>query len=61
MNEAFVQLRCPNCLKDWEENPTDLPDTKTTFTCPDCGEQERLAEFARTDRDLETLRDLQLE
>jgi len=59
MNEAFVQLSCPECLKDWEEKPMDLPAPDAEFTCPDCGDERRLAEFMRTDRDLELLKDFQ--
>lgn len=59
MNEVFVQLRCPECLKSWEETPIDLPAPDATVTCPDCSEQRRLAEFMRTDRDLETLKGFQ--
>ncbi|WP_335999904.1 hypothetical protein [Halorientalis halophila] len=55
MNEAFVQLRCPACEKDWEAAPTDLPATDAAFSCPDCGDQRRTAEFMRTERDLEIL------
>jgi predicted RNA-binding Zn-ribbon protein involved in translation (DUF1610 family) len=55
MDEAFVQLRCPACQKDWEETPTDLPVPGVEFTCPDCSESRRLSEFMRTDRDLEIL------
>lgn len=56
MEEAFVQLRCPECGKDWEETPMDLPDHAKNFSCPDCHATRRLAEFARTDRDLETIK-----
>jgi len=58
MNEAFVQLVCPECLKDWEADPTDLPSPEASFRCPDCDENRRLSEFMRTDRDLEVLREL---
>ncbi|MFB6142111.1 MAG: hypothetical protein ABEJ30_02075 [Halorientalis sp.] len=57
MNEAFVQLTCPACAKDWEESLPDLPDPAAEFTCPDCGETRRTSEFMRTDRDLELLRE----
>jgi len=58
MHEAFVQLRCPECLKAWEATPSDLPDLDAEFCCPDCGERRHLSEFCRTDRDIETLREL---
>jgi len=54
-----VQLLCPDCEKDWEKSPTDLPAPDTEFSCPDCGTERRTAEFMRTDRDLEVLKDMQ--
>ena len=57
-NEAYVQLRCPACEKDWESSPSDLPGPRTSFECPDCGTERRLSEFMRTERDLETLKRL---
>jgi len=59
MNEAFVQLSCPECMKDWEAKPMDLPARNEPFSCPDCGEQRPTAEFMRTDRDLEVLKEFQ--
>ncbi len=55
MRETHVRLLCPECTKDWERHPDDLPDPDDVFDCPDCNASHRLAEFARTDRDLETL------
>ncbi|WP_302080953.1 hypothetical protein [Salinibaculum rarum] len=57
MNEAFVQLSCPACDKQWEDEPTALHAPDTDFTCPDCGESRHPSEFMRTDRDLEVLKD----
>lgn len=57
--EAFVQLLCPECNKSWERTPSDLPDHDEQFSCPDCDATRRTAEFARTDRDLETLKRLE--
>jgi predicted RNA-binding Zn-ribbon protein involved in translation (DUF1610 family) len=54
-NEAYVQVLCPGCEKLWEESPTDLPGAQAEFTCPRCGHTRRVAEFMRTDRDLEIL------
>ena len=56
MVETFVRLLCPECRKDWQQNPTDLPDHRSNFTCSACGVTRRLAEFMRTERDLQTLR-----
>ena len=56
MVEAFVRLQCPECQKGWEENPAELPDHTAQFTCPSCETARRLAEFMRTERDLETVK-----
>jgi tRNA(Ile2) C34 agmatinyltransferase TiaS len=58
MHEAFVQLLCPECTKSWESTPSDLPGPDANFSCPDCHATRRTAEFMRTDRDLETLKNL---
>jgi len=55
-NEAFVQLVCPECNKDWEHTPSELPEHTANFSCPDCHATRRLSEFMRTDRDLETIK-----
>jgi predicted RNA-binding Zn-ribbon protein involved in translation (DUF1610 family) len=55
--EAFVELACPECGKHWEESLSELPDPKESFDCPDCGERRPLSEFARTNTDLEVLRE----
>ena len=59
MVEAYVRLLCPECTKDWESTASDLPRHDRTFACPNCQTNRRLAEFARTDRDLQTLKGLQ--
>ena len=59
MNEAFVQLSCPECTKDWEAKPMELPARDEPFACPDCEEQRPTAEFMRTDRDLEVLKEFE--
>lgn len=59
MVEAFVRLVCPECKKDWESTPTELPQHNNTFHCPNCHASRRLAEFARTDRDLQTIKGLE--
>jgi len=59
MEEAFVQLVCPECAKDWESSPSDLPQHDDMFHCPNCHATRRTAEFTRTNRDLETLKSLQ--
>ncbi|MFB6112519.1 MAG: hypothetical protein ABEJ58_00280 [Halodesulfurarchaeum sp.] len=58
-HEAYVQLTCPECRKAWEANPSELPSPDGTFTCPSCETNRRMAEFMRTDRDLQTLKRLQ--
>jgi DNA-directed RNA polymerase subunit RPC12/RpoP len=58
MHEAYVRLLCPECQKEWESTPSQLPDPRRTFHCPNCHNSRRLAEFMRTDRDLQTLKSL---
>lgn len=59
MVEAFVRLVCPECAKDWQEAPMDLPNLRTNFSCPSCHATRRLSEFMRTERDLETVKQFQ--
>ncbi|QIO23342.1 hypothetical protein [Haloarcula sp. JP-L23] len=59
MEEAYVRLLCPECTKDWESTPSELPTHNTLYHCPNCHASRRLAEFTRTDRDLQTLKGLQ--
>ena len=58
MEEAFVRLLCPDCTKSWESSPSKLPSAREQFRCPDCNTSRRTAEFMRTERDLETLKQL---
>ncbi|MDY6819764.1 MAG: hypothetical protein SVG88_13980 [Halobacteriales archaeon] len=58
MKEAFVQLHCSDCEKAWESTPSELPAHSEDFTCPGCQVTRRMAEFARTERDLEVLKQL---
>ena len=59
MVEAFVTLLCPECGKDWQENPSDLPELRTNFSCPSCHATRRLTQFMRTERDLESVKQFQ--
>lgn len=59
MDEAAVQLLCPECAKNWRETPRELPTTDSLFHCPNCHASYRITEFMRTDRDLNTLKLLQ--
>lgn len=56
--ETYVRLLCPECGKQWEAAPRDLPDHDRMFHCPNCHATRRTAEFTRTERDLETLKQL---
>lgn len=58
MRETYVRLLCPDCEKAWEESPQELPAAGDSFRCPDCRAEHRMAEFTRTDHDLETLKQL---
>lgn len=58
-HEAYVQLYCPECRKDWEQKPSELPAADENFDCPNCAATRRTAEFMRTERDLKNLKRLQ--
>jgi len=58
MEETYVRLLCPACEKAWEESPADLPQPNQRFRCPACDATRKTSEFARTDHDLETLKQL---
>ncbi|MGM0606717.1 MAG: hypothetical protein ACQETB_13735 [Halobacteriota archaeon] len=59
MVEAFVRLVCPECSKEWQETPTELPEVRKNFSCPACHATRRLSEFMRTERDLEAVKQFQ--
>jgi ssDNA-binding Zn-finger/Zn-ribbon topoisomerase 1 len=59
MVDAFVRLVCPECIKEWQANPADLQQLRSNFSCPDCHATRRLAEFMRTERDLEAVKQFQ--
>lgn len=59
MTEAWIQLSCPDCGKDWEESPSAIPDSGEDFSCPDCEARRPVAEFTRTQRDFEILEEFQ--
>ncbi|WP_408957870.1 hypothetical protein [Natrinema sp. 74] len=58
MDKTTVQLLCPECTKDWQTAPDELPTPSEMFHCPNCHASRRTAEFMRTDRDLQTLKQL---
>ena len=58
MAEAFVRLLCPECRKAWQSTPTELPSPTGMFRCPTCQASRRVAEFMRTERDLDVLKRL---
>ncbi|ELZ17891.1 hypothetical protein HTZ84_03525 [Haloterrigena sp. SYSU A558-1] len=58
MDETTVQLLCPECAKDWQISPGELPAAADMFHCPGCHASRRMSEFTRTDRDLQTLKQL---
>ena len=58
MVETTVQLLCPECVKEWQVAPGELPKSTKMFHCPNCHASRRMAEFMRTDRDLRTLKQL---
>ena len=56
MEEAYVRLLCPECNKEWEETPTELPDSGNVIHCPNCHASRRVSRFTRTEHDLNTLK-----
>lgn len=58
MTETYVRLLCPECKKEWESSPSELPESSETFYCPNCGEARPISEFMRTEHDLRTLKKL---
>jgi hypothetical protein len=56
MPEAWIQLSCPACESHWEANPVDLPPSDQDFECQHCQTTRPVAEFMRTQRDLEILK-----
>jgi tRNA(Ile2) C34 agmatinyltransferase TiaS len=58
MEEAYVRLLCPACTKEWESKPAELPGLRRAFDCPGCETSRRLAEFMRTEHDLQTMKAL---
>ena len=59
MDEAYVQLLCPECTKGWQSSPSELPELREMYHCPNCHATRLTAEFMRTERDLQTLQHLQ--
>ncbi len=58
MDETTVQLLCPECAKNWQVPPGELPEPSKPFHCPNCHASRRMSEFTRTERDLRTLKQL---
>jgi hypothetical protein len=55
MQEAWIQLSCPTCDEQWQENPTELPKPGESFTCDHCEATRTVSEFTKTARDFEML------
>jgi DNA-directed RNA polymerase subunit RPC12/RpoP len=55
MSEPWIQLHCPDCTEQWEENPVNLPAPDEEFQCPHCGARHPVSEFTRANRDFEIL------
>lgn len=58
MDETRVRLLCPECGKNWQTNPEQLPASRKNFHCPNCHATRRTSEFMRTEHDLRTLQQL---
>jgi transposase len=59
MTEAWIQLLCPECGKNWEDNPAELSAPSRQHTCRNCGLTRYTSEFTKTKRDLEILESFQ--
>ena len=55
MQEAWIQLQCPDCTEQWEANPADLSEPQREFDCAHCETTRPLSEFTKTVRDFEIL------
>lgn len=55
MQEAWIDLECPNCGELWEATLTDLPEPGGEHSCRHCGDTRSMVEFPRTARDLDVL------
>jgi len=55
MQEAWLQLECPDCNDHREATVHDLSTPETEYACPSCGSRRPLREFMATTRDLEVL------
>lgn len=58
MDETHIRLVCPECGKNWQTNPSSLPESDKNYHCPNCHASRRTAEFMRTEHDLRTLQKL---
>ncbi|WP_240936967.1 hypothetical protein ACAH01_09335 [Halomicrobium sp. HM KBTZ05] len=58
MQEAWIQLQCPDCTTEWEQRLSELPASGERFQCDHCDAYNPTAEFAKTTRDLEVLREM---
>ncbi|QCC50808.1 DUF7836 family putative zinc-binding protein [Halapricum salinum] len=57
MQESWIPLQCPECNESWEATPADLPEPDESFVCDHCDAVRPTAEFTKTARGLEILRD----
>lgn len=58
MQEAWIQLQCPDCTTEWEAKVRELPASGQQFQCDHCDTYCPTAEFTKTARDLEVLRNM---
>ena len=57
MQESWIPLQCPECNESWEATLADLPEPDESFVCDHCDAVRPTAEFTKTARGLEILRD----
>ncbi|APW98314.1 hypothetical protein CHINAEXTREME_11145 [Halobiforma lacisalsi AJ5] len=53
MSTPWIDLECPSCREQWEDDPADLPAPGNEFTCEHCDDERPVSEFVKTPEGLE--------
>lgn len=53
MQESWINLVCNACEAGWETKISEVPEDNGRMRCNSCGNEARVKEFLRSDRDLE--------
>ena len=57
MREGWIRLECADCGEQWDADPADLPAPGNEFRCDHCGSERPVAEFPKTPRGLDILKE----